>query len=196
MPTSLARRAEVRVAIPFIDLAAQQARLKPQIDAAIQRVLAHGQYVMGPEVLALERELAAFADAEHAVSCANGTEALVLPLMAWGVGPGDAVFCPSFTFAATGEVIPWLGASPVFVDIDPATYNLDPERLDAAILAIKADGRLTPRAVIAVDLFGQTADYPALAAVAHRHGLKLIADAAQSFGATLNNRHAIHWADA
>ncbi len=196
MPLSLARRADVRIAIPFIDLAAQQARLKPQIEAAIARVLAHGQYVMGPEVHALEQELAAFADTEHAVSCANGTEAVALPLMAWEIGPGDAVFCPSFTFAATGEVIPWLGASPVFVDIDPDTYNLDPERLDAAILAIKAEGKLTPRAVIAVDLFGQCADYPAIAAVAHRHGLKLIADSAQAFGATLNARHPAHWADA
>ena len=114
MPVSLLRRAPARVSIPFIDLAAQQARLKPQIDAAIARVLAHGQYVMGPEVGLFERQLAAFAGAEHAVSCANGTEAVALPLMAWEIGPGDAVFCPSFTFAATGEVIPWLGASPRF----------------------------------------------------------------------------------
>jgi UDP-2-acetamido-2-deoxy-ribo-hexuluronate aminotransferase len=196
MPVSLLRRAPARVSIPFIDLAAQQARLKPQIDAAIARVLAHGQYVMGPEVGLFERQLAAFAGAEHAVSCANGTEAVALPLMAWEVGPGDAVFCPSFTFAATGEVIPWLGASPVFVDIDPDTYNLDPRRLESAILAVEAEGRLTPRAIIAVDLFGQTADYPAIAAVAHRHGLKLIADSAQAFGATLDGLHPAHWADA
>jgi UDP-2-acetamido-2-deoxy-ribo-hexuluronate aminotransferase len=196
MPVSLVRRAPARVSIPFIDLAAQQARLKPEIDAAIQRVLAHGQYVMGPEVGLLERQLAGFAGAAHAVSCANGTEAVALPLMAWEIGPGDAVFCPSFTFAATGEVIPWLGASPVFVDILPDTYNMDPDRLDAAILAVEAEGRLKPRAVIVVDLFGQPADYPALAAVAHRHGVKLIADSAQAFGATLNGRHPAHWADA
>lgn len=181
--------------IAFIDLAAQQRRIKPQIDAAIARVLAHGAYVMGPEVKAFEEQLAAFAGAKHAVSCANGTEALVLPLVAWGVGPGDAVFCPSFTFAATGEVIPWLGASPVFVDIRPDTYNLDPEKLEAAILAIKAEGRLAPRAIIAVDLFGQPADYPAIAAIAKRHDLKLIADSAQGFGCTLDSRHPGAWAD-
>ncbi len=195
MPISLVQRAAVQSSIAFIDLAAQQARLRPQIDAAIARVLAHGQYVMGPEVGLLERQLAAFAGAAHCVSCANGTEAVALPLMAWGIGVGDAVFCPSFTFAATGEVIPWLGASPVFVDIKPDTYNLDPEKLEAAILAIKAEGRLAPRAIIAVDLFGQAADYPAIAGIARRHGLKLIADSAQSFGATLHGRHAVSWAD-
>jgi dTDP-4-amino-4,6-dideoxygalactose transaminase len=181
--------------IPFIDLAAQQARIRPRIDAAIARVLAHGAYVMGPEVKAFEDQLAAFAGAAHAVSCANGTEALALPLMAWNIGPGDAVFCPSFTFAATGEVIPWLGASPVFVDILPDTYNLDPAKLEAAIAAIKAEGKLTPRAIIAVDLFGQPADYPAIAAIAKAHGLKLIADSAQGFGCTLDGRHPIAWAD-
>jgi dTDP-4-amino-4,6-dideoxygalactose transaminase len=181
--------------IPFIDLAAQQSRIRPQIDAAIARVLVHGGYVMGPEVRAFEEKLAAFAGARHAVSCANGTEALVLPLMAWEIGPGDAVFCPSFTFAATGEVIPWLGASPVFVDVRPDTYTLDPERLEAAIAAIEADGALKPRAIIAVDLFGQPADYPAIAEIARRHGLKLIADSAQGFGCTLDGRQPGHWAD-
>ena len=196
MPISLVQRVAPDAPIAFIDLAAQQARLRPQIDAAIARVLAHGQYVMGPEVQAFEHQLAAFAGAAHAVSCANGTEAVALPLMAWEIGPGDAVFCPSFTFAATGEVIPWLGASPVFVDIRPDTYNLDPERLEAAILAIQAEGKLKPRAIIAVDLFGQTADYPAIAAVARKYGLKLIADSAQAYGATLNGLHPAHWADA
>jgi UDP-2-acetamido-2-deoxy-ribo-hexuluronate aminotransferase len=181
--------------IAFIDLAAQQRRIKPQIDAAIARVLAHGAYVMGPEVKAFEDQLAAFSGAGHAVSCANGTDALILPLMAWGVGPGDAVFCPSFTFAATGEVIPLIGASPVFVDIRPDTYNLDPEKLETAIAAIKAEGKLVPRAIIAVDLFGQPADYPAIAAIAGRHGLKLIADSAQGFGCTLNGNHPGAWAD-
>ena len=133
--------------IPFIDLAAQQVRLKPRIDAAIQRVLAHGLYVMGPEVGSLETQLAEFGHARHALSCGNGTDALALPLMAWGVGPGDAVFCPSFTFAATPEVVPWTGATPVFVDILPDTYNLDPDHLEAAIEAVKAKGELTPRAV-------------------------------------------------
>ena len=181
--------------IAFIDLAAQQARLKPQIDAAIQRVLAHGAYVMGPEVRSFEEQLAAFCGAPRALSCANGTDAIALPLMAWDVGPGDAVFCPSFTFAATPEVVPWVGAEPVFVDILPDTYNLDPAKLEAAIEAINAEGRLAPKAIIAVDLFGQPADYPAIAAIAQRRGLKLIADSAQGFGCTLNGEHPIHWAD-
>ena len=182
--------------IPFIDAAAQQARLKPRIDAAIQRVLAHGAYVMGPEVHEIEEQLAEFTGAAHALSCGNGTDAIALPLMAWGIGRGDAVFCPSFTFAATPEVIPWTGATPVFVDILPGTYNLDPEHLEAAIEAVKAKRELTPRAVIAVDLFGQPADYPSIAAICRRHGLKLIADSAQGFGCTLDGRPPIHWADA
>jgi dTDP-4-amino-4,6-dideoxygalactose transaminase len=183
------------MSIPFIDLASQQKRIKPQIDAAIAKVLAHGTYVMGPEVRQFETELAAFSGAKHALSCANGTEALALPLMAWEIGAGDAVFCPSFTFAATGEIIPWLGASPVFVDILPDTYNLDPVRLEQAILAIKAEGKLTPKAIIAVDLFGQPADYPAISAIAKKYGLKLIADSAQGFGCTLNDKHPGAWAD-
>ena len=182
--------------IPFIDLAAQQARLKPRLDAAIARVLAHGGYVMGPEVAEFERRLAEFCGARLALSCANGTDALALALMAWEIGPGDAVFCPSFTFAATPEVIPWTGATPVFVDIRPDTYTLDPDSLAAAIAAVAAAGRLRPAAVIAVDLFGQSADYPALAALCQRRGLKLIADSAQGLGCTLEGRHPIAWADA
>jgi len=181
--------------IPFIDLAAQQARIRPQIDAAIARVLSHGAYVMGPEVRQFEAALAAFGQASLALSCANGTDAIALPLMAWEIGAGDAVFCPSFTFTATAEVVPWTGATPVFVDILTETYNIDPTRLEAAIEAVKADGRLRPAAVIAVDLFGQPADYPRLADVCSRHGLKLIADSAQGFGSTLGGRHPIHWAD-
>ena len=130
------------------------------------------------------------------LSCANGTDALVLPLIAWGIGPGDAVFCPSFSFAATAEVVPWLGATPVFVDVLPDTYNLDPASLEAAVAATAAEGRLRPRVVIAVDLFGQPADYPAISQVCARHGLKLIADSAQGFGCTLHGRHPLSWADA
>jgi UDP-2-acetamido-2-deoxy-ribo-hexuluronate aminotransferase len=181
--------------IPFIDLAAQQARIRPALDAAIARVLSHGAYVMGPEVRAFEDRLAAFCRARRALSCANGTDALALPLMAWEVGPGDAVFCPSFTFAATPEVIPWTGATPVFVDILPDTFNLDPDHLEAAIQSVAAEGRLRPAAVIAVDLFGQPADYPRIADVCRRHGLALIADSAQGFGATLHGEHPIIWAD-
>jgi dTDP-4-amino-4,6-dideoxygalactose transaminase len=142
-----------------------------------------------------EAQLAAFGRAKRALSCANGTDAIALPLMAWGIGPGNAVFCPSFTFAATPEVVPWTGAEPVFVDVLPDTYNMDPDKLEAAIAAIRAEGRLEARVVIAVDLFGQPADYPRIAEITRRHGLKLIADSAQGFGCTLNGRHPIHWAD-
>ena len=181
--------------IPFIDLQAQRTRLGQPLEDAILKVVRSGAYVMGPEIAAFEAALATFGKAPFALSCGSGTEALILPLMAWGVGAGDAVFCPAFTFAATAEVMPLVGASPVFVDICPDTYNLDAAKLDAAIISVKAEGKLTPRAVIAVDLFGQPADYPALAEVATRHGLKLIADSAQGFGCTLNGRHPIHWAD-
>ena len=152
--------------IPFIDLAAQQARIRPKIDAAIARVLAHGGYVMGPEVRAFEAQLAEFGQAKLSLSCANGTDAIALPLMAWGIGAGDAVFCPSFTVAATPEVIPWTGATPVFVDIRPDTFNIDPDHLAAAIKQVAKNGKLRPAAVIAVDLFGQPADYPPRASAA------------------------------
>jgi UDP-2-acetamido-2-deoxy-ribo-hexuluronate aminotransferase len=181
--------------IAFIDLAAQRRRLGDRIEQAVLKVIASNAYIMGPEVRQFEEQLARFGQTRRCLSCANGTEAVALPLMAWGLKPGDAVFCPSFTFAATAEVIPWLGASPVFVDILPDTYNLDPARLEAAIVSVKAEGKLRPRAVIAVDLFGQPADYPAIAEIARRHGLKLIADSAQGFGCTLDGKHPAHWAD-
>jgi dTDP-4-amino-4,6-dideoxygalactose transaminase len=181
--------------IAFIDLAAQQRRIRGRLDAAIARVLDHGGYVMGPEVREFEAKLAEFGQARLTLSCANGTDAIALPLMAWDIGPGDAVFCPSFTFTATPEVMPWVGAEPVFVDILPDTFNIDPAHLEASIAAIKAEGRLRPAAVIAVDLFGQPADYPALKSICDRHGLKLISDSAQGFGCTLDGKHPIHWAD-
>lgn len=181
--------------IPFIDLQAQRARLGQPLEDSILKVVRSGAYIMGPEIAQFEKELGAFGQAPYVLSCGSGTEALQLPLMAWGVGPGDAVFCPSFTFAATAEVMPLVGASPVFVDILDGTYNLDPVALDAAIEAVKAEGKLMPKVVIAVDLFGQPADYPAISAVARKHGLKLISDSAQGFGCTLNRQHPIHWAD-
>jgi dTDP-4-amino-4,6-dideoxygalactose transaminase len=180
--------------IPFIDLQAQRKRLGQPLEDAILKVVRSGAYIMGPEIAEFERQLATFSQAPFALSCGSGTEALVLPLMAWGIGPGDAVFCPSFTFAATAEAMPLVGASPVFVDIDPDTYNLDPVSLQAAIEAVKRQGKLTPRAVIAVDLFGSPADYPAIARICAKHGLKLIADSAQGFGCTLAGKHPIHWA--
>ncbi len=182
--------------IPFIDLQAQRARIADKIDEAVSRVIRHGAYIFGPEVKTLEAQLAAFAEAKHCIGNANGTDALVLPLWAWGVGEGDAVFCPSFTFAATAEIAPWVQATPVFVDVLPDTYNIDPTSLEAAIAGVKKDGKLKPKVVIAVDLFGQPADYPALSAICKREGLRLIADSAQGFGSTLNGKHPMTWADA
>jgi dTDP-4-amino-4,6-dideoxygalactose transaminase len=181
--------------IAFIDLQAQRRRIADKVDAAISNVLEHGAFVMGPEVRAFEEALSQFSGAGHSLGCGNGTDALALPLMAWNLRPGDAVFCPSFTFTATAEVVPWLGASPVFVDIDPRTYNMDPASLRAAIEEVKTQGTLQPRAVIAVDLFGQPADYPAIKAICDEHGLKLISDSAQGFGCTIDGRHPIEWAD-
>ncbi len=181
--------------IPFIDLQAQRRRLGEPLEAAILEVVRSGAYVMGPQIAQFEAALAEIGQAPQVLTCGSGPAALDLPLMAWEIGPGDAVFCPSFTFAATAEAMPLVGASPVFVDILPDTYNMDAEHLDAAIEAVKLDGRLTPKAVIAVDLFGQPADYPAISAVCRKHGLKLIADSAQGFGCTLDERHPIFWAD-
>jgi len=175
--------------IDFIDLKAQQRRIKSEIDAGIAKVLAEGRYIMGPEVKEFEANLANFGQAKHALGCANGTDALILPMLAWGIGPGDAVFCPSFTYCATAEIVAHVGATPVFVDINRDTYNMDAASLEQAIEAIKAEGKLTPRAVIAVDLFGQSADYATISPIVKAHGLKLVADSAQGFGTTLNGKH-------
>jgi dTDP-4-amino-4,6-dideoxygalactose transaminase len=173
--------------IPFIDIAAQRRRLGRSVDDAISRVLGHCQFILGPEVRALEAELAAFCGARHAVSCASGTDALVLVLMALGVGPGDAVICPSFTFTATAEVVVLVGATPVFADVEEASFNLDPESLRRACATARELG-LRPRAVIPVDLFGQPADYGRITSIAEAEGLFVLDDAAQSFGATYQNR--------
>lgn len=171
----------------FIDLAAQQARIRERIDRRIAGVLDHGAYIMGPEVAELEGALAEFAGARHCLGCANGTDALLLALMALGVRKGDAVFVPSFTFAATAEVVPPTGATPVLVDIDPVSFNMDPASLLRAIEQARALG-LRPAVVIPVDLFGVPADYPAIAEIARAEGMRIIADAAQSFGGALGNR--------
>jgi UDP-2-acetamido-2-deoxy-ribo-hexuluronate aminotransferase len=181
--------------IAFIDLAAQRRRLGDKIDAAVMGAVNAGAYIMGPEVKTFEKRMAEFGQAKHCLSCANGTEAIVLPLMAWGLKPRDAVFCPSFTFAATAEVVPWMGAVPVFVDIDPVTYNMDVKHLEAAIEKVVSEGKLVPKVVIAVDLFGQPANYPEIAAITRKYGMKLIADSAQGFGCTINGDHPIKWAD-
>ncbi len=184
------------MSIPFIDLLSQRRRIGANIDAALMEVAASGQYIMGPAVGAFEQALCDFGQTPHALSCSNGTDALVLLMMAWDVGPGDAVFCPAFTFAATAEVVALAGATPVFVDIRPDTWTMDPDHLRTAVEAVEREGVLKPRAVIAVDLFGQPADYPVLSDITQKHGLKLIADSAQGFGCTLNGQHPIHWADA
>jgi dTDP-4-amino-4,6-dideoxygalactose transaminase len=173
--------------IPFIDLGAQRRRLGQSVEDAILQVVNHGAYVMGPEVAALEAELSGFCGAKHALSCANGTDALGLILMAKGVKPGDAILCPSFTFAATAEVVAWMGATPVFVDILEGTFNLDPASLDTAIATARRL-RLNPVGLISVDLFGQPADYDAIEPICAREGLWLLSDAAQSFGATYKGR--------
>jgi len=173
--------------LPFIDLGAQRRRMGERVDAAIRRVVDHGQYIMGPEVRELERKLAEFCGARHALGCSNGTDALGLALRAMGVKPGDAVFVPTFTFAATAEVVAWCGATPVFVDVLPDSFNLDPASLKAGIETAKRH-KLHPTAVIPVDLYGQPADYPGIEAIAKAEGLWILSDAAQSFGAALGGR--------
>jgi len=161
--------------IPFIDLAAQQARLRDDIEAGIARVLGHGKYILGPEVAELEERLAGFCGAAHCITCANGTDALQIALMALGVGPGDEVICPGFSYIATAETPAVLGARPVYVDIDPATCNMDPATLEAAISP-------RTRAIIAVSLYGQPADFDRINAIAARHGIPVIEDGPRASG--------------
>ena len=173
--------------IPFIDVAAQRRRLGRAIDDAVARVLAHCQFVQGPEVRALEAELAAFCGARHAIGCASGTDALLLVLMAWQIGRGDAVICPSFTFHATAEMVALLGATPIIADVLPDTFNLDPASCERAVATAKRIG-LKPRAIIPVDLFGLPADHDAINSIAAAHGLLVLDDAAQAFGASYRGR--------
>jgi len=191
--------------IPFIDLKTQYARIQDDVEAAVLKVMRSGQFILGPEVEKLERRLADYVGAAHCVSCASGTDALVMGLMAKGIGPGDAVFTVPFTFMASAEAIATVGATPIFVDVDPVSFNMDPAALESAIAALK-DGEaknhplpripqdelrsLNPKAIIAVDLFGLTADYTAINGIAARNGLFVIEDAAQSFGASANNSKA------
>jgi dTDP-4-amino-4,6-dideoxygalactose transaminase len=179
----------VEAPIPFIDVAAQRRRLGSRIDDAVARVLDHCQFILGPETVALEKDLAAFCGARHALGVSNGTDALVLVMMAKGIGAGDAVFVPSFTYTASAEAIVLIGATPVFVDVDEATFNMDVKSLARAIATAEKLG-LKPKAVMAVDLFGLPADYPAINAVTGPKDIYVIADAAQSFGATSGNRRA------
>jgi len=173
--------------LPFIDIAAQRRRLGKSVDEAVSRVLAHCQFINGPEVAQLEAQLAAFSGAKHVVTCASGTDALLMVLMAKGVGRGDAVLCPSFTFCATGEAVALTGATPVFVDVDEATFNIDANSLKRGIAAAIKAG-LKPRAVIPVDLFGQSADHDAIGRIAEAGGIFVLDDAAQAFGASYKGR--------
>ena len=171
--------------IQFIDLPAQQARIKPKLDAAIAHVLAHGGYIMGREVGELEKQLSAFCGAEYTLSCSNGTDALTLVLMAKNVGPGDAVLCPSFTFAATAEVVALRGATPIFLDIEADSFNIDPAQIDAGVAEAKARG-LNPVGIIPVYLFGLPPDYARIHPLAEKHGLWVMGDAAQGFGSEID----------
>jgi dTDP-4-amino-4,6-dideoxygalactose transaminase len=158
------------------------------LNKAIQAAVEGGQWILGPQVAELEKRLAEFAGVKHCISCANGTDALMMVLRAWNIGPGDAVFVPAFTFAASGEVVALVGAEPVFVDVLEDTYNLDPASLEAAIALIKREGKLKPRAVMPVDLFGQAADYHKIEPIVRREGLKMLCDTAQGFGGLLDGR--------
>jgi UDP-2-acetamido-2-deoxy-ribo-hexuluronate aminotransferase len=176
------------MAVPFVDLKAQYARLKTDIDRRIHAVLEHGRYVLGPEVEELERKLAEFAGCADAVGVASGTDALLMALMAEEIGPGDGVFLPAFTFTATAEVVLLLGATPIFVDVRESSFNIDPAHLEHQIEETARAGKVRPRAIIPVDLFGLPADYDKFGRIAAEHNLVMLADAAQSFGARLDNR--------
>ncbi|WP_429234897.1 DegT/DnrJ/EryC1/StrS family aminotransferase [Aeromonas salmonicida] len=179
----------------FIDLAAQYQHLKQKIDQRIQQVLEHGHYIMGPEVAELEAKLADYVGVKHVITCANGTDALTLAMMAMGVKPGDAIFCPTFTFFATAETIAYEGATPVFVDSDPDTFNISPQDLEKQIQRVLAEGKLNLKAIITVDLFGLPANYPELEIIAKKYNMKLLEDSAQGFGGELNGKRAGSFGD-
>lgn len=174
--------------IDFIDLQAQRRRLGEPLNQAVLKAVADGKWIIGPQVAELEKRLSEFAGVKHTVTCANGTDALMIVLRAWDIGPGDAVFVPAFTFAASGEVVALVGATPVFVDVLENTYNMDPASLEAAIAMVKREGKLKPRVIMPVDLFGQPADYKKIEAIATREKLLLLCDSAQGFGGKLNGR--------
>lgn len=182
--------------IALFDVKAQQALIRPELDRRIAAVLDSGRFINGPEVSEIEERLAAFAGCAHAVGVSSGTDALQIAMMAEGIGPGDAVFLPAFTYTATAEVPLVLGATPVFVDVEETTFNIAIADLEARIAAVKKDGRLRPRAVVGVDLFGLPADWPAIEAICAREGMFALDDAAQAFGASLGNRQLGCWGDA
>lgn len=179
----------------FRDLAKQYEVLKSDIDQAMLTVAAQSRYIMGPQVKELEQQLAAYTGTRHCLTCANGTDALTLALKAWGIGPGDAVFVPDFTFFSSAEVVALEGATPVFVDVDDTTFNIDAASLETAVQQTLADGRLKPRVVVAVDLFGLPANYPAVKAVAEKYQLLILEDGAQGFGGSIGDRKACSFGD-
>lgn len=180
----------------FRDLKKQYQQLKPQMDAAIQQVLHDANFISGKQVAQLEEKLAEYVGVKHCITCGNGTDALSLVMMAWDIKEGDAVFVPDFTFFASAEVVSFEGATPVFVDVDERTFNLDPDQLEKAIAVVKQQGKLRPRAVVAVDLFGQPADYERIEAICKEHGLLLLEDGAQGFGGSIGERRACSFGDA
>ena len=171
----------------FLDLKTQQKRIRKPLEKRINKILDHGAYIMGPEVFELEDKLADYCGVKHAISCSSGTDALLIPLMAWGIGPGDAVFTTPFTYVATAEVISILGATPIFVDVYASTYNIDCEKLEIEIKRVIKDGKLKPKAIIPVDLFGLPARYRLIQKIAKKYNLRVIEDAAQSFGGAIRN---------
>ena len=172
----------------FLDLKTQQSRIRKSLEKRLGAILDHGAYIMGPEVHELEEKLADYCGVKHAISCSSGTDALLIPLMAWGIGPGDAVFTTPFTYVATAEVIALLGATPVFVDVYDSTFNIDCEKLEIAIQDTIKDGKLNPKAIIPVDLFGVPARYRLIKDIANKYNLKIVEDAAQSFGGSIGEK--------
>ena len=179
----------------FRDLKKQYQVLRDEMDRAVLDAMASGAYIMGPQVRELEQQLAEYMGVKHCLTCANGTDALTLALKAWGIGPGDAVFVPDFTFFSSAEVVPLEGATPVFVDVCEETFNIDAADLERAVKEVLAEGRLRPRVVVAVDLFGLPADYQAVRAVADRYGLLVLEDGAQGFGGTIGGKRACSFGD-
>lgn len=180
----------------FRDLKKQYQVLKPQMDAAIGKVLQDCNFISGKQVAELEEKLAQYVGVKHCITCGNGTDALSLVMMAWEIKEGDAVFVPDFTFFASAEVVAFEGATPVFVDVDERSFNIDPDKLEQAICAVEQEGKLRPRAVVAVDLFGQPADYRRIEEICRRHNLLLLEDGAQGFGGMLDGRRACSFGDA
>ena len=180
----------------FRDLNRQYQELKTEIDAGISRVIKHTSFIMGKEVETLEKQLAGYAEVKHCISCANGTDALQLVLMAWGIGEGDAVFTSDFTYFASAGTASILGATPVFVDIEPDTFNICPDDLERKIQQVIAEGKLKPKVIVPVDLFGQPADYPRIQAIANRYGLKILEDGAQGFGGAIDGKRVGSFGDA